>query len=300
MRNKKVITALVIIIAILSFVASAMGVFSGRGDAVEEHQFLSLHGENIGLHSRGIYQNDSVSVAAQGIAQDAVTLILGIPMLLISLILARKGLLKGRLLLTGTIGYFLYAYISYTFLSMYNSLFLVYVMLMSACLFAFILCIISFDITALKISFSPKLPVRFIGGFQLFIAFILFMMWMGRIVPPMMARSIPMGLEHYNTLVIQALDLGVIVPAAILSGIMIIRKKEIGYLLSSIIIIKGLTMLTAISAMLVGMINAGVEVSIVELTVFPLFNLIAVFCMVVLLKNINEKNYVSKECNYSA
>ena len=300
MRNMKTITMLVILIVILSFITSTMGVFSGGHEIAEQPRFLSLNGENITLHGRGIYQNDSVSVAAQGIAQDAVTLVLGIPMLLISLVLTRKGLLRGRLLLLGTIGYFLYAYISYTFLSMYNSLFLVYVMLMSASLFAFILCIMSIDIVALKNSFSPKLPVRFIGGFQLFIAFTLFMMWMGRIVPPLLAGSIPLGLEHYNTLVIQAMDLGIIVPVAALSGIMIIKKKDIGYLLSSIIIIKGLTMLTAITAMLVGMINAGVEVSIVQMTVFPLFNLIAIFCLVVLLRNINEKNYFSTERNYSA
>ena len=125
------------------------------------------------------------------------------------------------------------------------------VMLMSASLFAFILCITSFDMEALKNSFGPKLPVRFIGGFQLFIAFMLFMLWMGRIVPPLIAGSIPLGLEHYSTLVIQAMDLGIIVPVAALSGIMIIRRKPLGYLLSSVIIIKGLTMLTAMTAMLV-------------------------------------------------
>jgi hypothetical protein len=154
--------------------------------------------------------------------------------------------------------------------------------------------------TALKNSFSPKLPVRFIGGFQLFIAFMLFMMWMGRIAPPLMAGGIPMGLEHYSTLVIQALDLGIIVPAAILSGVLIIKKKHFGYLLSSIIIIKGMTMLTAITAMIIGMKNAGVAVSTVEMTVFPLFNIVAIFCLIVLLRNINEKNYNGNQRNYSA
>jgi hypothetical protein len=95
------------------------------------------------------------------------------------------------------------------------------------------------------------------------------------------------------------LDLGIIVPVAALSGIMIIKKKELGYLLSSIIIIKGLTMLTAITSMLIGMINAGIEVSSIEMVVFPLFNLIAIYCLVVLLRNINEKKYVSTERNYS-
>ena len=294
MKNKGTITILVALIVILSFVASAIGVFSGQNEVAVVSQFQSIHGENITLYGRGIYHNDSVSAAAQCIAQDVVTLVLGIPMLLISLILARKGLLRGRLLLTGTIAYFLYAYTSYSFLSMYNSLFLVYVMLMSVSLFAFILCITSFDMEALKNTFGPKLPIKFIGGFQLFIAFMLFMMWMGRIVPPLIAGSIPMGLEHYNTLVIQAMDLGIIVPVAALSGIMIIKRKPLGYLLSSVIIIKSLTMLTALTAMIIGMIIVGVEVSIVEMTVFPAFNLVAIFCLAVLLRSINEKILVKR------
>lgn len=52
-------------------------------------------------------------------------------------------------------------------------------------------------------------------------------------------------------------------------------------------------MLTAITAMLIGMINAGVKVSIVEMTVFPLFNIVAIFCLVVLLRNINEKSMLA-------
>ena len=94
MKNKKAITVLVIIIAILSFVSSAMGVFSGQGEIADQHQFLSLRGENITLYGRGIYQNDSVSLAAQAIAQDAVTLVLGIPMLIISLVLAKRDCLE--------------------------------------------------------------------------------------------------------------------------------------------------------------------------------------------------------------
>ncbi|MDF2531566.1 MAG: hypothetical protein K0Q65_1147, partial [Clostridia bacterium] len=107
MRNKKTVTVLVVLIAILAFIASAIGVFSGQNGIAVERQYQSIHGESISLYGKGIYQNDSVSLAAQGIAQDVVTLILGIPMLLISLILARKNLLRGRLLLLGTVGYFL-------------------------------------------------------------------------------------------------------------------------------------------------------------------------------------------------
>jgi hypothetical protein len=286
-------------ITILSLISAVTGVLSGQSQDVEQRQFLSIYGEKVTLHGKGIYQNDSVSLAAQGIAQDMVTLALGIPLLIISLIMARRGLLKGRLLLTGTLSYFLYAYTSYSFLSMYNSLFLMYVMLMSMSLFGFILCVMSFDLQELKDSFNPKLPVKFIGGFQLFVAFTLIMLWLGRIVPPLVNGTTPAGLEHYTTLVIQAMDLGIVVPAALLSGILIIKRKNFGYLLSSVIIIKGLTMLTAITAMIIGMIMVGAEVSLVEIIVFPVYNLIAVFCLILLLRNINEKAFLYKSGDYS-
>ncbi|HYE09754.1 MAG TPA: hypothetical protein VEF53_06205 [Patescibacteria group bacterium] len=300
MRNKKTITVLVVLIAILAFIAAAIGVFSGQNEVAVERQYQSIHGENIMLYGKGIYRNDSVSLAAQGIAQDVVTLVLGIPMLLISLVLARKNLLKGRLLLLGTVSYFLYAYISYSFLSMYNSLFLVYVMLMSLSLFTFILCIMSIDVEALKSSFSTKLPVKFIGGFQIFIAFILLMLWLGKIVPSLISDTTPIGLEHYTTLVIQAMDLGIIVPVALLSAILLMKRRPFGYLLSSIVMIKGLTMLTAITAMIIGQVLAGVEVGIVEMTIFPIINLIAIYCLVIVLRNVEEKTYISKARSYSA
>jgi hypothetical protein len=184
--------------------------------------------------------------------------------------------LKGRLLLTGTLGYFLYTYVSYSFLAMYNPLFLIYVILMSASFFAFALVMMSFDLEDLISYFNPKLPVKFVGGFLIFIAVTIGLMWLGRIVPPLINGTAPLRLEHYTTLVIQALDLGFVVPAAILSGVLLIRKKTFGYLLASVIIIKGITLLTAITAMAIGMVCAGVKVSFVEMMLFPLFNLVAI------------------------
>jgi hypothetical protein len=93
-------------------------------------------------------------------------------------------------------------------------------------------------------------------------------MWLGRIAPSLINGTSPEGLEHYTTLVIQTLDLGFIVPAAMLSGVLLIKRKPFGYLLSSIIIIKGVTLLTAIIAMAIRMLFAGVKVSFIELILF--------------------------------
>ncbi|WP_202709944.1 hypothetical protein [Sporosalibacterium faouarense] len=291
MQYKKTISILVLIIVVLSLMTSIIGVFSSKGK--EENKFVSIHGESIEIYGKGIYKNDSVSVAAQGKAQDIITIIVGIPLLFISLYMYRKNSLKGKLLLTGTLGYFLYTYISYVFLWMYNPLFLVYVILMSTSFFAFTLSMISFDFKNISTYFSEKLPVKFIGGVQIFLAIMLIFMWLGRIVPSVIDKTTPPGLEHYTTLVIQGMDLGFIVPIAFISGVLIIKRKIFGYLLSSVIIMKGFTMGAAITAMIVGQYLAGVEMSIVEVIIFPIISLVIAYSLVLILKNIDEKKEFS-------
>lgn len=286
MRYQKSISVLVISIIVLSLVAAGYGVLSHQGSG--RYEFKSIHGEMVPIYGRGLYQFESVTMAAQAKAQDIVTVFLGIPLLIISLNLTRKGLLKGRLLLAGTLGYFLYTYASYSFLAMYNPMFLIYVILLSTSFFAFTLMMMSFDLKKLSSRFQPKTPVKFIGYFLIFLAIIIALMWLGRIVNPLRAGIVPAELGHYTTLVIQALDFAFVVPAAMLAGLLILRKKPFGYLLASVVIIKGITMLTAITAMIIGMISAGEQVVMMEVVIFPLFNIITILAMFFLLKNVQE------------
>lgn len=286
-KFKRSVSFLVVCIAVLAVISCLAGLFSNGGGGL--HEFLSINGETVQLYGIGLYQNDSVSVASQGIASDFVTLILGIPVLFISLYFANKNSFRARILLTGILGYFLYTYMSYVFLWMYNRFFIIYVILMSLSLYAFVLSMLSFDIEKIGSHFKQKLPVRLLGGFQIFIACAICMLWLGKIAPSVFEGAVPVGLEHYTTLVIQGMDLGFVVPAAFLSGILLLRRRPFGYLLSSVIIVKGITMLTAISAMIINMALHNVTMNPVEMIVFPVFNLLAIMSLVLLMKNIEGK-----------
>lgn len=287
MKNKKTVNILVGIVIVLSIFASAYGVFSKGGSG--KYEFTSVWGEKVSIYGKGLYKNDSVSVAAQGRAQDVVTLFVAVPFLLLSLYLSNKGMLKGRLLLTGFLGYFLYTYTSYCFLAMYNPLFLIYVGLMSSSFFAFTLMMMSFNMENLKNSFTDRLPVKFIGGFLIFTSVTILLMWLKRIVPSILSGSAPLGIEHYTTLPIQALDLGFILPAAVTSAILIMKKRPMGYLLSSVLLIKFITLLTAITAMIIAQALSGVSMSLVEIMVFPIVNLIIIYPLFLILGNIKEE-----------
>jgi hypothetical protein len=284
MKTSNIVIKLTYPILLLALLAAGAGIFWPRPGSASE--VTTLHGETFELFGRGLYRYDTVSYAAQAIGQDAATLLVGIPLLFIGLLLARKGLLRGELLLVGGLGYMLYTYTSYSFLSAYNEFFLVYVALFSLSLFAFIVALSSMDTERVARSVSGKMPRRAIAVFLLFIATFLSLAWLGRILPPLLAGTPPPGLEAYTTLVIQALDLGIIVPASVITAVLLWKKQPWGYTLTSVLLVKALMMGAALVAMIVGQILAGVDVGLIESAIFTGIALAALAFNILLFRNI--------------
>jgi hypothetical protein len=285
-KRSKTLVVLVAVISLLALFAAAAGVFWQGGG--EPFPFTTLRGETVSIQGKGLYRFDTVSMAAQAIAADAVTLCVGIPLLLVSVLLYRRGSLRGALLLAGTLGYFLYTYASMSFTDAFNPFFLVYVALFSLSLFAFVLSLMCIKVDELPDRFAERLPRRAISGLLFAIGGFLLLAWLGRIAPALLEGTPPFGLESYATLVIQAMDLALIVPLAFLSGVLLLRRRAYGYLLAAVALTKGFTMGTAVAAMALGQVLAGVAVSPVELVVFPGMALAFVAMTYLLLRNVVE------------
>jgi len=287
LQTSKTLLVLVALIAVLALVAAGTGVlWQGSGSP---YPFTTLRGETAMIQGHGLYQYDIVSGAAQVIAGDVVTLVLGIPLLAVSAWLYGKGSLRGALLLAGTLGYFLYTYASIALLATFNPLFLVYVALFSLGLFAFILSLMSIDVVALPGHFSARLPRRGIAATLFFIAAFLLLAWLGRIAPALLTGAAPVGLESYSTLVIQVLDLGLIVPLAILAGVLLLKRRPFGYLLTAVALLKGLTMAVAVAAMGIAQVLAGVAVSVPEIAIFVGLAVVIAVMAIALLKNVRPQ-----------
>lgn len=100
-------------------------------------------------------------------------------------------------------------------------------------------------------------------------------------------RGIP-ALDNVTSMFIQAMDLGLIVPLCILSGILLLRRRAWGYLLASVGLTKFLTMGVAVSVMSLNMARVGVPISMVEVVVFPTITLANIVMVTLLLRNIKE------------
>lgn len=237
------------------------------------------------INGHGLYAYDTVSTAAQMQGNDLITLVVGLPILAIAAWLAFRGSLRGRLLLSGTLGFFLYTYMSMSMLTAYNTLFLVYVALFGFSLYAFILSLMSIEVSTLPDHFSPGLPRRWIAGVLFAVAGFLYLAWLGRVMGPMVQGSSP-ALENTTTLVIQAMDMVLVAPLALLGGLLLLRGNGWGYLLASIAVLKGLTMALGVSAMGINMVIQGVPESTGVLIAFLVLTVLNLSAAILLLRNV--------------
>ena len=146
----------------------------------------------------------------------------------------------------------------------------------------------SFDLKTLPQAFSENLPHGWIVALMFLVGAFLLMAWLGRIVPPLLQGDTPV-LENTTTLVIQFMDLGLIVPLAFLSGFLLLRRKAWGYLLSSIMLTKGITLGFGVSAMGINMARMGVEDGLSIMVPFLVITLLNIVMVVLLLKNVKDE-----------
>jgi len=284
MRKNKILFILTSLILILSAIASIAGLLSYH--VPSNLTFTSITGESVKIFGYGLYKNDSVSIATQGIASDFMTLFLVVPITLVVLIRSKRSSIKSGILLTGLLGYFFYTYTSYVFLWNYNTLFLVYVALMSLSFYAFLISFLAIDQEGLLNSISDAFPTKRIAGFMLALALMVSLLWLGKIVPSLFSSVPPIGLEHYTTLVIQALDLGFVIPASVIAAILLLRKNALGYLLGSVLMVKYIALLMTISAMFIFMLIQDSGASWIEGSVFLGFTAVCIYIFSIMLKHI--------------
>jgi hypothetical protein len=291
MKPNSIAIRLAIIIIPLALLAAGAGVFwQGSG---EPYPFETLRGETVMIRGRGLYRYDTVNSSSQEIGTDIVTLLIGIPLLITGIVLGRKGMLRGHLLLTGALGYFLYTYGAMCFLTAFNPLFLVYVALFSLSLFGFILSMKNLDVDQVARHISDGFPRRAVATYFIIVAVFLTLAWLGLVAAPSLTWTPPAGLESAITMVIQALDLGIIVPTSFLTASLLIKRQPWGYALASVLLLKILTMGTALIAMIIGQILAGVAVDVVVSVIFVIISLTGIILGIVTLRNIRD--YIKHE-----
>jgi hypothetical protein len=211
--------------------------------------FLVASAAGVGFFIDGVYRDAPVN-AAQAVGQDLITLVVALPTLLISAILALRGSRRAHLVWLGALGYLVYTYLSFALAIQFNPLFLVYLALLGCSLYALIGGLATTDFEGIKERFSRGTPVKAVGVFLVVVAILFYFIWLSEDIPALLAGEVPQGVIEAEapTDIVHVLDMAWILPANVLTAIWLWRGRAVGYALAG-------TMLSFLSILVLAVIS---------------------------------------------
>jgi hypothetical protein len=275
---RKLIVVSTLLVILLSLIASLAGALSYGRD--HYRTFITVRGEGVEVLDVGIYRYSARNLVAGGRPWDFVRLVVGIPILTLSFILHLRGSLRGTVLFIGSLASFFYQYMLWTFAWAYNSLFLAYVALFSLSLSSLGLVLAGVDRARVKEAIRNRFPLKATATFSFAVGVILLLKCLGETLPGVGSGMLPGAAAGYYTLVDQALDIGLLAPFCVLTGVLLLRRSSLGYLLSA----SSLVMFLCIGLSVVAgeaMLGASTgRTNVVGIAIFLLF-LTAALCLLV-------------------
>jgi hypothetical protein len=207
--------------------------------------------------------------------QDAANLLVGLPNLLGSLWLARRGSLGGLLLWPGALYYVLYTYALYLVGAPFNALFLAYVALVVLSAYTTIGVVARIDGDAVRRRLS-RAPARAVGGVLVGVGFLATAGLAALVIPALGDPAAVAPLLHARWIV----DFTVGNPVLLLGGVLLWRRAGLGYAIAA-----GLLFLSGVNGVAFavgGVLGALLTATPIEATVIGVHLAIATVCLALL------------------
>ena len=201
----------------------------------------------VGMLATSLYQDTEDWILAAWFGNDLVTLLVAVPLLVWSLSATKTGSKRAELVWYSMLGYSIYNYGYYLFGAALSWFFPLYVVLFSLGVITLILALSRLDVEAMAADFASSAPVRWIGGYMIFTGGGLTVAWIGQWATFMLTGSTPsLGQEGFR--LVAAMDLSVMVPWFLIGAVLLLKRRPWGYVIGSIIIMKGATYTLVLTA----------------------------------------------------
>lgn len=206
----------------------------------------------LGLFRVGHYDVDP-AVVLRLRAQDAVILLVAVPVLAVALWYVRRGSLCGRVVWLGGLAYMTYMWASVAGTTPFNEFFLGYVALFGVSLFTLVGGVVHTDPDAVYRALHGRVGETVYGGFLGLVAVGLAALWLADIVPATVAGTRPLLLDELGEQATHTyvLDLGVVVPSLAITAVWIQRSRPWGYLFAGVLLVMAALLAPSLTAITV-------------------------------------------------
>jgi len=192
-----------------------------------------------GILVDSIYAEETANWATQAVGQDVANVVVAYPALLVLAALAARGSLRAALAWMGVLVYSAYTFAIYAFSVHFGPLFLVYVAVLGLSAYALIGGLTSLSPERVAASVAPAAPRRSTAVLLIAVASAFALLWLAEILPGVFAGTTPEALVEVGlpTNPVYVLDLGLLLPAAMIAGVLLLRGRALGYVLAPVILV---------------------------------------------------------------
>ena len=198
---------------------------------------------------------------------DVANLLIGLPMLLASMWLTRRGKLVGLLFWPGALFFVLYNYIIYIFAMPLNVAFLLHLALVMLSVYSLVGLAASIDGKVVQQRLAHAVPERLAGGVLAGLGLLFFLLVIGAIVNALISQTPIVETE----LALHTADF-LIAPAWVVCGVLLWRRKAFGY-------VAGLGLLFQASMLFIGLIIVLLLQPFLTAAPFSLVDVVVTFVM---------------------
>jgi hypothetical protein len=210
-----------------------------------------------GLLVPGLYRDNTWATAAFR-GNDLATLVLAVPVLVVALVLARRGSQRARLVWFAVLACNVYNYAFYLFGTTFNDLFLLYAALESLSLITLV-----FAVPAIAAIRWPVRPARarVVAGYMAAVGAMFGAMWAAQAVQFLASGTVPKVITDsgLHTSIVFALDLTLIVPAMLIGAVLLWRGHPAGVVLGVAMNVVGALYMAALAIAGAFQAHAGIS-----------------------------------------
>ena len=201
------------------------------------------------------------------VSNDLVNLLIGLPILLGSMAVARQGRLIGLLFWPGALFYNVYNYTAYTIATAFSLASLAYLALVVLSLYAMIRLLASINPAAVQQQLKGAVPERVIGGILAGFGILFFVFQLTTLLQALSGQTV----ISRSDLAMSITDL-LITPTWVIGGILLWRRRAFGYL-------SGAGLLFQASMLFVGLLAFFILQPLVASIPFPMQDFVVVLVM---------------------
>jgi hypothetical protein len=212
-----------------------------------------------------VYPTDEVIMSFAPV--DAFHLVVGLPVLLDSLWLARRGKLIGLLCWPGALLYLLYSYITNLVGVPFGILFLPYLLLVTLSAYTTVGLVASIDSEAVRQRLNGNVPARVAGGILFGLTILFIILNVSAVITALTSQ--PPGEPEHPVYVLIA-DFTVVIPTCLVGGLLLWRRQALGH-------VGGAGLLLMYSLLFAGLIPVMVFPTFYDASPMPVVDIVMIF-----------------------